>query len=139
MRAQFYSELPPAARKIRNLVFVKEQGFKNEFDAVDTDSTHLVIYNHSTAIATCRFYPDAQQSAVLLGRIAELPKYRKNHIGAGMIEYAEKQIATGPYRKIIIHAQEQASGFYKKCGYTPFGTPDFDEGCPHIWMQKTLV
>ncbi|WP_329887796.1 hypothetical protein [Pseudoramibacter faecis] len=34
--------LPPDARTIRQTVFVDEQGFYDEFDALDKTATHLV-------------------------------------------------------------------------------------------------
>ena len=37
MQVKIYDELPLEAKKIREDVFVKEQGFNEEFDIVDND------------------------------------------------------------------------------------------------------
>lgn len=39
----FYDHIPAQAKYIREEVFVKEQGFHNEFDEIDSRAIHLVI------------------------------------------------------------------------------------------------
>ena len=41
-------------------------------------------------------------------------------------------------RYISLHAQCRAEAFYQKCGYTPYGEIDYDEGVAHIHMRKEL-
>ncbi len=43
MKYQFYNQLPKDAKFIREEVFMKEQGFLNEFDDIDSRCLHLVI------------------------------------------------------------------------------------------------
>ena len=51
-----YEALPPEAAQIRETVFIKEQGFQNEFDGIDNHAKHLVLYHNEAPIATCRFF-----------------------------------------------------------------------------------
>ena len=39
-----FDTLPEAAREIRTAVFMEEQGFREEFDELDGESVHLVLY-----------------------------------------------------------------------------------------------
>ena len=56
MKFEFYHGLPAQARKIREDVFVKEQGFLEEFDSDDTRAVHILAFvRRPQAIATCRF------------------------------------------------------------------------------------
>ena len=56
MDNQIYDFLHPDARFIRKMVFMEEQGFKNEFDEIDDEAKHVVIYSQNNPDATCRYY-----------------------------------------------------------------------------------
>mgnify|MGYP000158107416 CR=1 FL=1 len=51
-----FDTLPEDAIFIRKEVFVKEQGFKNEFDEKDNEAHFLVGYKNDNPIATCRIF-----------------------------------------------------------------------------------
>ena len=55
MKYQFYNELPKDAKYIREEVFMKEQGFQDEFDEIDYHCLHLVIEDDK-AIGCARMY-----------------------------------------------------------------------------------
>jgi len=40
-----YNYLSEDVIRIRQTVFMEEQGFQNEFDEVDKTATHIVMYN----------------------------------------------------------------------------------------------
>lgn len=44
MQLEAYDFLPEDAKRIREAVFMKEQGFKNEFDDIDLLALHLILY-----------------------------------------------------------------------------------------------
>ena len=44
MNTKIFTTLPQDAKDIRIEVFMKEQGFKNEFDEIDTISHHIVVF-----------------------------------------------------------------------------------------------
>lgn len=46
------------ARLIRQQVFVEEQGFVNEFDDIDHEAYHAVIYTGGYPIATGRLFDE---------------------------------------------------------------------------------
>lgn len=56
MNTKTYTTLPQEAKDIRIEVFVKEQGFENEFDEIDTISHHIVAFDERKPIGTCRFF-----------------------------------------------------------------------------------
>ena len=68
-------------------------------------------------VPTCRFY-ELNADCVLLGRVVVLPEYRGKHLGARVINEAEKWIAELGYTKIFIDARLEATGFYEKLGYS---------------------
>ena len=112
MNIRVYHTLPGDAVTIREEVFMKEQGFHDEFDETDQTASHIVLYIENIPAATCRFFPGQPQGEYIVGRIAVRKEYRGH--------------------------RQQARPFYEKQGYSVYGEPDFDEDCPHIWMQKEL-
>ena len=136
MEYKQFDSLPAEAREIRERVFVKEQGFEEEFDSVDDLATHILAFDGERAIATCRFFK--QNDYYLIGRIAVTKEYRGRSIGREMLQYAEECIKSIGGREIRIHAQARVEEFYKKLGYTSFGECDFEQGCKHIWMIRLL-
>lgn len=51
---KIYNCLCAEARKIREQVFVEEQGFENEFDELDAQVPHAVLFMDGQAVATGR-------------------------------------------------------------------------------------
>ena len=138
MRLEIYRDLPAAAMTVRQTVFVEEQGFVDEYDESDPVSTHFVLFDGDTPIATCRVFPKAGTRDYYLGRLAVMKPYRGQGIGARMLREAETHIRSTGGRAILLHAQSVAAGFYAACGYTPTGLRDEEQGCPHVWMEKLL-
>ena len=44
MDIKIYDTLPDDAARIREEVFMKEQGFHDEFDSTDKTAAHIVLY-----------------------------------------------------------------------------------------------
>ncbi len=135
-----YTVLPPEAKAIRIEVFCREQGFSEEFDAVDARATHLLAYVDGRAVGTCRFFPQNEEETVyVIGRIAVNKSLRGGGIGGALVREAEAQIAALGGRVAHIGAQVQALPFYCKLGYTPVGKRYAEEGVPHQGMDKSLI
>lgn len=88
MQLEAYDFLPEDAKRIREAVFMKEQGFKNEFDDIDLLALHLILYDGSQPAATCRLFPAAEQGVYLLGRLAVVKTYRGQKLGQRMLREA---------------------------------------------------
>lgn len=136
MDTKMYTALPQEAKDIRIEVFMKEQGFENEFDDIDDMSHHIVVFDEEKPIGTCRFFKENDHYTI--GRVAVLKEYRNQHIGNVLLESAEKEIKKLNGALIVVHAQVRVSPFYEKQGYIQFGQIDDDEGVPHMWMKKRI-
>ncbi len=133
-----YDELPPEAIAIRTAVFMEEQGFEDEFDAIDDDSAHLVGFVGEKPAACARVYWNEQRGCYVVGRIAVDRELRGQSLGARILRAAEELVSARGGTRCELSAQERASGFYEKQGYASYGEGYLDEGCPHIWMTKEL-
>lgn len=134
MNTKTYTILPQEAKDIRIEVFMKEQGFENEFDEIDNLCHHIVAFDEGKPIGTCRFFKENNHYTI--GRVAVLKEYRNKHIGHLLLESVEKEIKRISGDVIVVHAQVRVSSFYEKQGYIQFGQIDDDEGVPHVWMKK---
>lgn len=134
MNTKIFTTLPQDAKNIRIEVFMKEQGFENEFDEIDNLCHHIVAFDEGKPIGTCRFFKENNHYTI--GRVAVLKEYRNQHIGNLLLKSAEKEIKRINGDVIVVHAQVRVSSFYEKQGYIQFGQIDDDEGFPHKWMKK---
>lgn len=126
------------AKRIREEVFVEEQGFRQEFDGMDARAVHLVWYEEGEAAATCRYYAGEGAGTYWLGRLAVQKPWRGRQIGGKLLMAAEEEIRKDGGTVIRLSSQVRAKAFYEKCGYHAVGEEYNDEHCPHIEMRKGL-
>lgn len=130
--------LPAESAALRNRVFVEEQGFTDEFDYDDKNALHIVGYDENgNAVANCRLIKRAN-GEYLIGRVAVAKERRGEGIGAAILREAEMAVAENGGGAVFIHSQLQAEKFYLKSGYIPTGESDFEQGCPHVMLKKTV-
>lgn len=137
MEIKVYEKLPVYAVDIRNEVFVREQGFTEEFDSDDNRAIHLVGFVDDKSVATSRILFKGG-NGYIIGRIAVKKKYRRMGYGAEIVNAAEQIISDMGGKAVYIHSQMQAAGFYESIGYAKTGETDKEEGCPHCMMIKYL-
>lgn len=125
-------------KKIREEVFVIEQGFQNEFDDIDNLATHALLLKDSMPVATLRYFYSEEHQCYCIGRVAVRKEYRKYHFGSVIMEAAEIRMKDKGISKIGLSAQVRVKKFYKSLGYSETGPIYLDEGCPHIFMEKLI-
>ncbi len=138
MEVKIFNALPDEGRWIREEVFVREQGFQEEFDSIDGFAAHILVLMDGEPAGICRVFWDQGRNQFLLGRVAVLRQFRRKGIGAALVAAAEAQVRSMGGTSLHLHAQCRITGFYKAIGYTPYGEIEDDQGCPHIWMEKQL-
>ena len=134
MKVEVFDYLPEFAKYIREVVFMQEQGFTEEFDALDGIATHLVAFDGDAPAAVCRVW--LAEDGWHVGRLAVLKEKRGTGLGSLMLAEAEKHVHKLGGCSISLHAQCRAEQFYRKCGYAPYGEIDYDEGVEHVHMRK---
>lgn len=133
-----YDYLSDDGRILRTAVFVEEQKFKEEFDAIDNVSHHLVLYLDGKPVACARYFYDNDDKKYHLGRLCVLKEYRGRHLGELLVREVERGVKSLGGTVIALSAQVRASVFYEKLGYTKVGEIYYDEYCEHIHMEKSL-
>jgi predicted GNAT family N-acyltransferase len=67
-----------------------------------------------------------------------LKRYRGQGVGHTLMGKLEECAKSLGGSRVVLGSQLQASEFYSKIGYTPYGEEYMDEHCPHIHMEKAL-
>lgn len=122
------------ALRLRDMVFVQEQGFSAELEQDDKDalSWHVLLYLDGAPAATGRIY--YHEGAYWLGRIC----VQKDARGQGLGDLVVRMLLDKAQRhyapKVCLGAQAQVIPFYAKYGFVPCGEPYEEEGVPHQVM-----
>lgn len=139
MEIKIFDVIPEEARFIRETVFLDEQGFEKEYDDNDNIAKHIVIYDNSTAVATCRVYWDDEVNCYHIGRIAVLKPYRGKGLGIRIVSEAENVVKKLGGKEIFISGQLRVAEFYiNKLGYTQYGEAYLEENVPHVALKKSV-
>lgn len=125
--------------KIRNTVFVIEQGFKEEFDDNDKHCLHVLMFDDKKAIGNARIIYSNEHNSYAVGRVAILKEYRSKNLGRKLMNYVEQEIVKRfGHISVGVSAQKRAIPFYEKVGYKTASDIYLEENYPHIYMIKKL-
>lgn len=126
----------PHIKRIRELVFIAEQGVpvELEFDGLDTIALQLLVSIGGQYVGTGRMLDDGR-----IGRVAILKEFRGLGLGAKVVQALVAEAARLGYSRVYLGAQIQALDFYAKIGFAPFGEEFMDAGIPHLAMEKLLA
>ena len=130
--------LPEDAKKIREEVFMREQGFQNEFDALDETAWTLVLYDGSDAAGCCQLILSKDGSSAVIRRVAVPKAFRGRSYGSLLLQEAEKWLCQHGVQRISLSAQVRVRPFYEQLSFTTVGQEYLDEWCPHIKMTKNV-
>ena len=148
------------AALVRRVVFMDEQGYENEFDAIDEDPNciHVTLYVDGELAGCSRVFPEelervadaeapvlpacdmdegvAAGETYIMGRVAVLPAMRRRGLASAIVETSASCARDAGAKLIKLHAQEYVLPLYVKAGYTQIAPVDYeDEGQPHVWGQ----
>lgn len=122
---------------IREEVFIREQGFHDEFDQLDGSALHLLCQVEGEDAGCARIFPE-EDGRWHIGRVAVRAPFRKRKVGAAIMAQCHEKIQALGGRTAVLSAQCRASGFYEKLGYQRVSGEYLDEYCPHVAMEKKL-
>lgn len=120
-------------------VFVVEQGIPGSlvYAGSDYEARHLLAQDDDRVIAAARV-KILDVGRAKLERMAVLPAFRNSGIGKEMIEFLVAKLREEKIEKLILHAQQQAIGFYQRCGFSAMGQPFVEAGIVHQEMEMTI-
>lgn len=131
-----WNQAEPHARQVRDAVFIVEQNVPAalEWDDWDARCDHaLALDAQSNPVGTARLLPDGH-----LGRMAVLKDWRGAGVGRALAQALLDKARERGMRRIVLHAQMYAAGFYRRLGFEEFGVEFEEVGIAHIAMFLTL-
>ncbi|WP_130609861.1 GNAT family N-acetyltransferase [Cohnella abietis] len=141
-RVTTHDELMQAA-KVREEVFVKEQGVPSELEIDEYDISpdacyHFIVVEEGQAIAAGRF-KRFEEEAAKMQRIAVLKPYRGMGVGKLLLQKMEEEAKADGFKASVLDAQCSAEVFYSKLGYlVESEEPFLDADIWHVRMRKSL-
>ena len=136
VRVLAWADAREAACRVRFAVFVEEQRVppEIELDEWDAASDHaLAVDATGRAIATGRLLPDGH-----VGRMAVLPEWRGRGVGAAVLDALVARARQRGMKRVRLHSQTHAQGFYARFGFTRTGAEFMEAGIPHVSMEHHL-
>ena len=127
---------------IRKAVFVEEQGVPlvdefDEFDNLNGQCEHILVYYEEQPVGTGRLRWVDEFGK--LERICILEPYRRFGLGKVIITALEEIAQKRGAKRVKLHGQIQAEGFYKKLGYQTSSSEFIEDGIPHLLMTKDFL
>lgn len=123
------------AFSIRKYVFIGEQGVpeKLELDEYDPVAWHALAYFNSQCIGTARLVTLNQPDGDIgrIGRMAVLPKYRKQGHGKDLLQALLQKGKAKGITQFELHAQLSAIPFYEQFGFIAHGVIYDEAGIAH--------
>ncbi len=120
-------------QQIRQVVFIQEQNVpvELEWDGEDENAFHVLAFSHEgKAVGTVRLLRSGQ-----IGRMAVLQSFRRNGVGAALLQYILDVAHNFTENKLFLHAQVRAIPFYEKFGFEIQGDMFMDAGIEHKEMR----
>ncbi len=131
--AQYEKEI----RLVRNTVFTEEQGISSaiDFDGRCPDCYHVLALNdEGQPVGTGRMQKNGH-----IGRLAVIADRRGNGIGKAMLNEFVLYAQSISLKQVYLNSQEQAIGFYEKCGFVCEGEIFYEVNIPHIKMVRNVM
>jgi len=121
------------AFEIRRIVFVIGQNCApdEEYDEFEQSCRHFLAKYQGIQVGTCRIRET--EFGIKLERFAVLEQFRGHQIGATLVKNCLQKIGH-TQKKIYLHAQEHAIGFYEKFGFETTGDRFYEANIPHFKM-----
>ena len=127
---------------VRHAVFVTEQGF---FPGTDRDEhdmgpgvRHVLAWHASTPAGAVRLYPLEDPGVWQGDRLAVLPAFRSQGLGAPLVRFAVTTAAELGGRRMVAYIQPQNIAFFEHLGWHQIGDRVTYIGHPHLLMAVAL-
>ncbi len=119
-------------RKPLNMVFYPKDLAK------ETNCIHLAYIDQCYNMLACLYLKKINKKTLQLKQMAVRPELQKKGYGSILVREAESTAVLNGYSTIILHARQEATGFYKTLGYETEGDIFMEIDIPHYKMIKNL-
>lgn len=123
--------------KSRTEVFLLEQKIIcQDMDDVDYECLHCFLFDGKRVQACLRAFLSGE-GEVTIGRVVSIE--HKKGLGRELMKRSIEEVKKHfNCRKIVVHAQKQAEGYYEKMGFSTVSGEFMEEGIVHVMMEMNL-
>src|SRR2546423_8841541 len=109
--------------KLRDEILRKPLGLTFTKDELEEEKNnlHIVAYEDERMLGCCMLVEEDAET-VRLRQMAVINDLQGKGIGRALMQFAENLARDRGYKKIIMHARKNATGFYEKMSYRKKGT-----------------
>lgn len=125
--------------KLRDTILRKPLGltFTPEDLKSEKDNILIAAFEDERMLGCCMLVEE-KPDVVRLRQMAVLNMLQGKGIGRALMNFAENIARDRGYKKVIMHARSNATGFYEKVGYKIKGDQFIEITIPHYLMEKDL-
>ncbi len=98
----------------------------------------LICAYDNEQLKGCCVLTKKDEKTIQLRQMAVDTVLQSKGIGKAIMIFAEEVARTNGYNTLMMHAREEAVGFYEKCGYKKEGEPFIEVTIPHYHMERSL-
>lgn len=127
---------------LRKMVFGKEENAPEALYIIDEldrnkDTRNYILKVDEVPVASVRFIK-IDETTIKLQRLIVLKEYRHHGYARKILEFLETDAASLGYKKIVMDSAQKAVDFYKKYDYKTVSEVFYEDGRPHVKMEKEL-
>ena len=125
--------------KIREEVFIKEQGIKpeNEWNKeIDLSSKHLLIYEDGKIIGTARLF--LENDKCTMGKFALIKEARSKGYGKITLKEIINKAKSLEYTSLYVYAQYYIKGLYESLGFKEIKEPEIIDNIKQVYMKLEI-
>jgi predicted GNAT family N-acyltransferase len=125
--------------KLRDEILRKPLGLQFTEAEIEKEKTnlHIAAYEDDQMLGCCMLVEE-EPGVVRLRQMAVVNDVQGKGIGRALMQFAENLARDRGYKKITMHARNNAVGFYEKMGYRKIGEPFEEITISHYVMEKEL-
>jgi GNAT superfamily N-acetyltransferase len=100
---------------------------------------HFALMRRGATLGGLIAQPLAGGDVIKLRQMWIHPAHRGEGLGRRLLEAVESRLADEGVRHYLLHARENAAGFYRRCGYLATSGIFTEVGRPHLRMEKRIT
>lgn len=127
------------ALELRDKVLRQPLGMSIYDDPLESEKEdlHIIVIEGTLVIGVC-FYRTIDKHTMQMKQVAIDPSYQHRHIGREMFMQSIQRLKQLQIKTVMVHARENALGFYQKLGFEECGEPFFEVGIHHHLLKYNL-
>ena len=107
--------------------------------AQEWDKIHFGCFTDGGFLVATLILVALDDETVKMRQVAVDPHYQKKGIGTFLVKESERLARSKGFKKMTLHAREEAVPFYEKLKYRRVGKRFEEVGIPHFKMECELV